>query len=180
MPCVHPQNQRKNGTGRREYFENDTTKYFKALKGEDRAAQAETKGRRRLLVEVEIVYGTHGGLRLDLEGNQAKPQSKSARLLKRQNPTKKASGIWNQIYSNLFKKKATASAKAVESHPAAIGQVYTKENEDRLSVIQLNGPLGQGLLEFNIQREIKNELIIKMKLEMAKKVKKSKRPKNVL
>ena len=68
----------------------------------------------------------------------------------------------------------------MESHPAAIGQVYTKENEDRLSVIQLNGPLGQGLLEFNIQREIKNELIIRMKLEMAKKVKKSKRPKSVL
>lgn len=101
-------------------------------------------------------------------------------MLKRQNPTKKASGIWNQIYSNLFKKKATASAKAMESHPAAIGQIYTKEKEDHLSVIELNGPLGQGLLEFNIQREIKNELIIKMKLEMAKKVKKSKKPKTVL
>ena len=84
-----------------------------------------------------------GPLRLDLEGDQAKPQSKSLQLLKRQNPTtKKVSGIWNQIYSNLFKKKATTSAKAVVSHPAAIGQLYTKENEDHLSVVELNGPLG--------------------------------------
>jgi hypothetical protein len=75
------------------------------------------------LEEVEIKNGTQ---RLDLGVNEAKPQSKSAQLLKRQNPPKKVSGLWNQIYRNLFKKKATASAKALESHPAAIGQIYAK------------------------------------------------------